>query len=307
MSEQVASRTGVQMSLRVRIALLSGAAVGAAIALTAVATFFVVRSQLYDQFDADLLSRTEAISQAVASYPVPSIPVELLDNARVGLLSLSADQRLQLPEGATVGPPWSQTELAVAGGGVASSLRTVVVDGQSLRVAAVPSRPGTALVVALPTDPVDQTLHDLALILLLIGFLGVVGAAGAGYVVARAGLRPVAELTAAAEAVARTEELSPIRVRGDDEIGRLAKSFNAMLASLDAARQRERQLVADAGHELRTPLTSIRTNLDLLAQSDKAAVHLSPVERASLLNDVRAQIHELGDLVGDLMQLSRGV
>ena len=79
------------------------------------------------------------------------------------------------------------------------------------------------------------------------------------------GLRPVRRLTAAAEDIARTEDLDPIKVEGDDEIARLATAFNAMLAALAASRDRQRQLVADAGHELRTPLTSLRTNLDLLA------------------------------------------
>ena len=57
-------------------------------------------------------------------------------------------------------------------------------------------------------------------------------------------------------------------VEGDDEIARLATAFNQMLTALAASRDRQRQLVADAGHELRTPLTSLRTNLDLLTQAD---------------------------------------
>ena len=57
---------------------------------------------------------------------------------------------------------------------------------------------------------------------------------------------------------------TPLPVEGDDEIARLATAFNQMLTALAASRDRQRQLVADAGHELRTPLTSLRTNLDLL-------------------------------------------
>ena len=51
-------------------------------------------------------------------------------------------------------------------------------------------------------------------------------------------------------------------------VARLATAFNQMLAALAASRDRQRQLVADAGHELRTPLTSLRTNLDLLSQAE---------------------------------------
>ena len=56
-------------------------------------------------------------------------------------------------------------------------------------------------------------------------------------------------------------------------MARLAAAFNAMLAALAASRDRQRQLVADAGHELRTPLTSLRTNLDLLAPGRPARRH----------------------------------
>src|SRR6187200_93209 len=77
-----------------------------------------------------------------------------------------------------------------------------------------------------------------------------------------------------------------------------------MLAALEASRDRQRRLVADAGHELRTPLTSLRTNLDLLTQADETG-GLPPEQKAELLEDVRAQIEELSTLVGDLVELAR--
>ncbi len=96
-------------------------------------------------------------------------------------------------------------------------------------------------------------------------------------------------------------------VRGTDELARLATSFNTMLSALGAVRERERRLIADAGHELRTPLTSMRTNLDLLAQSDASTDghHLSLEDRSAMISDVRAQIEELTVLIGDLVELSR--
>src|SRR6185312_8363766 len=111
-------------------------------------------------------------------------------------------------------------------------------------------------------------------------------------------------LTEAAEEIARTEQLNPIEVEGNDEIARLARAFNAMLTALSASRDRQRQLVADAGHELRTPLTSLRTNLDLLTQADRQG-GLSEASRAELLDDVRFQIEELTTLIGDLTELAR--
>ena len=105
----------------------------------------------------------------------------------------------------------------------------------------------------------------------LIGLAGIAAAALAGWAVARNGLRPVRRLTSDVERIARTEDLTPLPVEGDDEVARLATAFNQMLTSLAASRDRQRRLVADAGHELRTPLTSLRTNIDLLTQADEGS------------------------------------
>ena len=179
-------------------------------------------------------------------------------------------------------------------------------DGRVYRVVAVPSEgaPGFALVLGQSTAGTEAVLQRLGLVLLFVGGAGVVIAAWAGMAIARTGLRPVQRLTAAAEHVARTGDLRPVPVQGSDELARLAHSFNAMLSALAAARGRERRLIADAGHELRTPLTSLRTNLDLLAQSEDRP-GLSPDDRMALLHDVRAQVFELSALVGDLVELSR--
>ena len=176
--------------------------------------------------------------------------------------------------------------------------------GVDYRVVAVPikAQPGFALVIAQSLEPQQHVLTKLGLVTLLFGIAGMITAGVAGWAVARNGLRPVRRLTAAAEDIARTERLAPIRVEGDDEVARLASAFNQMLASLAASRDRQRRLVADAGHELRTPLTSLRTNIDLLTQ---AGASLPDDARAELLTDVRAQLEELTTLVGDLVELAR--
>ncbi|MFP5291288.1 MAG: histidine kinase dimerization/phospho-acceptor domain-containing protein, partial [Actinomycetes bacterium] len=150
----------------------------------------------------------------------------------------------------------------------------------------------------------ETTLERLGFVLLVFGLLGVVLATAAGWAVARNGLRPVRRLTHKAEEIARTEQLDPIEVEGNDEIARLASAFNAMLAALAASRDRQRRLVADASHELRTPLTSLRTNLDLLVQAD-ARGGLSEQARTELMDDIRFQIEEMTTLIGDLTELAR--
>ena len=96
-------------------------------------------------------------------------------------------------------------------------------------------------------------------------------AAVVGAYVARSSLRPVRQLSAAVEHVTVTKELTPIKISASGDIAVLAESFNQMLRSLASSRERQAQLIADAGHELRTPLTSLRTNIELLAADARAA------------------------------------
>jgi two-component system sensor histidine kinase MprB len=149
-------------------------------------------------------------------------------------------------------------------------------------------------------------LKRLGTVLLIVGGIGVAIAAFAGGMVARAGLRPVARLTEAAERVARTDDLRPIPVIGSDELARLTQAFNMMLRGLAESRERQARLVTDAGHELRTPLTSLRTNVELLmASQEPGAPRIPEDEMAELRADVIAQIEELSTLVGDLVDLTR--
>ncbi|HWK27596.1 MAG TPA: HAMP domain-containing sensor histidine kinase, partial [Solirubrobacter sp.] len=112
-----------------------------------------------------------------------------------------------------------------------------------------------------------------------------------------------AQVTETARHIAATSDLGRrIEVTTQDEVGELAAHFNAMLDTLERSVAAQRQLVADASHELRTPITSLRTNIEVLAESDA----LPADERARLLTDVEQQTTELGLLVADLIELARG-
>jgi two-component system, OmpR family, sensor histidine kinase MprB len=185
-------------------------------------------------------------------------------------------------------------------------VRTAVQAGVPYRVVAVQAGPGQALVIAQRLDATHEILTKLGVALPIVGGVGVLVAALAGVAMARAGLRPVDRLTAAAERVAATGELRPIPVEGSDELARLTQAFNEMLGALAESQEQQRRLVADAGHELRTPLTSMRTNLELLAAASRpGAPSLPESERAEILEDVQAQVAELSTLVGDLVELAR--
>nr|WP_231127558.1 HAMP domain-containing sensor histidine kinase [Motilibacter aurantiacus] len=137
--------------------------------------------------------------------------------------------------------------------------------------------------------------------------MGIAAAAFAGRAVASAGLGPVRRVTAAAEHVAATRDLrAAIPVTGDDEVARLARSVNAMLAALESARLQQRRLVEDAGHELRTPLTSLRANVELLARAEERGPGaLSAADRKAMLTDLGEQAVELTTLMNELVALAR--
>ncbi|MGH3788744.1 MAG: ATP-binding protein [Pseudonocardiaceae bacterium] len=290
------------MSLRTRVTALAAVCVGSAVALVSLAGYFTVRTSLYDQLDTTLLQRADSLRDTLANAEqLGGIPPSFFSAAdiRVGLLN-GHTGRYAVGGDLELGGE----ELAVALGQRSQSLRTD--PERDLRVAAVPAGPGAALVVARGLDTTRTTLSRLGLVFILVGGAGVLLATAAGAAVAQAGLRPVQRLTQATERVARTGDLQPIAISGDDELARLTGSFNSMLGAVAEAQERQRRLVADAGHELRTPLTSLRTNLELLAASDRPeAPSLSDKDRQEISDDVRAQVEELSTLVGDIVELAR--
>jgi two-component system sensor histidine kinase MprB len=301
-----APRLHYRRSLASRVILLVTFAVGVSVAIVALAAYLSVRHQLQAQLDDSLHRRATSVATIdLRQYNLDDVPTWVLGAADTKVGYITADGR-SASRGPNTDPlELGAPELAVARGTVSWSCRTVPTAHGDYRVAAVPTRnPGIALFVAQSLADNDRTLDRLGLVMLVFGAAGVAAATAAGWVVARNGLRPVRRLTDAAEEIARTEKLDPIEVEGNDEIARLASAFNAMLAALSASRDRQRQLVADAGHELRTPLTSLRTNLDLLTQADRQG-GLSETARAELLGDVRFQIEELTTLIGDLTELAR--
>jgi len=198
--------------------------------------------------------------------------------------------------------PVTAATRAVAAGRRKAFFSDATVGGTRVRILTERAPEGGVWQVALPLTDVDSTLTHLKLVLALVCLGGIALAAALGLLVSRAALVPVRRLTGAAERVARTQDLGHrIQAGEEDELGRLAGSFNTMLAALERSRLAQRQLVSDASHELRTPLTSVQANLDALAMGDE----LPARERARILAAAQAQLRELTVLVGDLVDLSK--
>jgi two-component system sensor histidine kinase MprB len=299
-------RIHYRRSLASRVILLTTFAVGVSVALVSLAAYLTVRHQLQSSMDQSLRTRaTSAASYPIDNYTLRSVPTWVLGATDTAVAYIDAQGNGLIASKPKAKIRMGDPEKAVAAGTSRYSCRTIVTNDGDYRVTAVPaSDQGYALVVAQSLKSNEYSLSKLGWVMFIFGAAGVIAAALAGWGVARNGLRPVRRLTDAAEEIARTEKLDPIEVEGNDEIARMASAFNAMLAALSASRDRQRQLVADAGHELRTPLTSLRTNLDLLIQADRQG-GLSEASRAELLDDIRFQIDELTTLIGDLTELAR--
>ena len=310
-----ATRWHYRRSLASRVTLLTTIAVGLSVAFVALGAYVTMRVQLGDTLDSSLLGRAQraATQTTLANSVRAQIPPWALGagDIRIAFVDLDEDPPVISDDADEDEPQISlgEAELAVALREQPYSLRTVDTGPERFRVVAVPAgQDRQALVLAQSLAPQEQVLDKLKFVTILFGVAGIVAAGMAGWGVATNGLRPVRRLTGAVETIARTEQLEPIPVEGDDEVARLATAFNQMLLALDHSRARQRQLVADAGHELRTPLTSLRTNIELLRQADTeegAGPDLPAEARAELLTDVSAQIEELSQLVGDLVELAR--
>ena len=158
-----------------------------------------------------------------------------------------------------------------------------------------------------PTASTASEIAGLRLILFLGALIGTALAFGAGALVARRAMTPVAQLTAAAAEIERTRDPDTTLPQpvADDEIAELSRTLTGMLTSLSAARSetelmldRQRDFVADASHELRTPLTSVLANLELLVDS------LRGPDRDAAASALRST-QRMRRLVGDLLLLAR--
>jgi two-component system sensor histidine kinase MprB len=297
-----------------RLTLLSAIAVGATVVLACIGAYLATRSELRGQIDDSLRAQAHSVQvrAGLRSDDLPRLPGEPRSSAGLAQGTI----QLVRPDGGTMRLR-GDLRVPVSGGDLAAAddrVTTAVLsdrrgtDGH-LRVMRVTVPGAGAVVFARSLNGVDDVLDRLRLVLVLLCVVGTALAAAASRVFARRVMAPVADLTAAAEHIEATGDLDRrIDAKGEDELGRLARRFNAMLDRLGASRsalaaslRSQQRLIADASHELRTPVTSLRTNAEVLRE----ATDLTDEERDALLADVVAQAEELGDLVTDIIELAR--
>ncbi len=297
------------MTLRNRVSVAAAVGVLIVVAAVSAVVYFSYAASLRSRVDATLVDAAQqavSISQSVkqsaaGGQSVPDI------NAPVTVGSVTVQLfpgQVGVRQPTRLGP-LDNRDVAVAEGAQPAYFASARDGGQQVRVytAAFPGDQGGLVRTSRAASADDGALRNAAL--LLTGLT--IAAAGVTYGAARltAGriLRPIADLTAAAEHVTQTRDLTA-RMHSSgtsDEVGRLGLSFDTMLAALHESVTAQRRLVADASHELRTPLTSLTTNLDLLEDGAGLADPQAP----ALVRAAREQAAELDQLITDLLDLAR--
>jgi two-component system, OmpR family, sensor histidine kinase MprB len=289
------------VTFRRRLTLSCAAAVAVAVMLGSVLAYLIVRGTLRGQIDSAL--RNQVIRVDSQAVPPPGSADQLM------LLTGAAPVFTQFVGKDAVGGVTVRKKLGdsreiqdVARGRRPPFFADRQIDGTHVRVYTALAGPGVAIQTARSLTEVDSALSKLRWALAILTLTGIGLAVFLSRLATRTAVRPVAELTATAEHVASTRDLSQrIAAHGDDEVSRLARAFNTMLGALEHSQSAQRRLVADASHELRTPLTSLRTNLEVLARGGPPDAG----DRDRLRRDLIVELEALTELVADLVELAR--
>jgi len=316
------------LPLRLRLALWYGALTGLVVLLVSLLAYAEHTREHYDDVDRSLVGAAEhvagregdpatahgTLAEALAVPVEPGIALRAYDqDAQVvaagpnAVLAPIVDPRAI--HGAV--PPYD----SVAGlapplqplGELHGSLGvTSDAGGARWRVYVLPTGPGATyayMVAAAPLGTIDASMDGFRRMMLLATLLGAATTFVVGFLLAGRALRPVSALTETARAIANSrdfEDRVPVS-RRQDELGRLATTFNEMLASLEQAYAAQQRFVSDASHELRAPMTAIQGNLELLEHRPQ----LPPGERQEAIGEAAREARRLSTLVADLLALAR--
>jgi two-component system, OmpR family, sensor kinase len=298
------------VSLQARVAIAAVLAIVVAVAGVGIAVLARLDSQLNSALDRQLRARATEVARLAASTPQlltepgtlegrlggSPLLVQVIDpEGRIVARSSGLGSRV-LPDAPVIR---AALEDRTAGYGDAA------LGTDPLRVYAAPlgelgrgAARGGAVIVAGTTTEIEETLDSTRGFVVLSALTAALLAAALATLLARRALRPLRRLSRGAREIERTGDASRRLPDPEmrDEVGALAETLNAMLASLERARAAEQRFVGDASHELRTPLTALRGNLAY------ATRHGADPE---VLADIEADAARLGVLLDDLLALAR--
>ncbi len=268
-----------RFSIRLRIAVWYLAVLAVTLAAFSGAVFYFLRHDLNANLDSSLRSRAAILLDIISlSGGQPSLQ-QLLPadsgSANGGYLrTFDSTGAVILDSSSSFGKvPMNADAVQSALSGKATFRST---DGPSTRIYTLPIRQDGSITGALEVgqsrDDVTDTLNTLGYIIAIAYPLTLIVASFGGLFLAARALSPIDRITRQAQRIS-AENLDE-RIALDlpnDELGRLARTFDAMIARLDDAFERQRQFTADASHELRTPLTILKGQLDVALNRERDA------------------------------------
>lgn len=268
------------------------------------------RRTLNDNLDNSLRTRATLL-QGLVDYNASGHPtLDLSVNPRDPNLGESF-QRLLDPTGAVLADnsasfgklPIDQNALRRAANG--EDIATLGSGDTQAHVLSVPLMQGGQLIgflqVGQSTASINSTLYNLLIILAIGVTVALVLASFGGWWLSSRALSPIDNVTKLAQEITGHDLTRRLNLDlPNDEVGRLARTFDDMIARLDTMFQRQRQFTADASHELRTPLTAIRGQIDVALTRPRAAD-----EYQRVLGAVNEQVDRMTRLVGGLLMLAR--
>lgn len=295
--------------IRVRLTLWYVLLLAVLLAAFAVGVYVALREALYENLDSSLDNRASIVTALVTQdgeldltgVEIPGDPFEGEHFARV----YDAEGDLVL-DNSTPGfsSPIDDEAVSAALAGERTR-RHVETSNEDLRVLTEPIRTDTGIPgvveVAESEEDVQDTLKLLIVFIAIAYPLTLVLATAGGVLLAGRALAPVDRLTRVAQSITAEDLRRRIDTSGpDDEIGRLARTFDGMIARLDESFQRQRQFTADASHELRTPLTAVKGQIEVALQRER-----EPAEYREVLTAVNSEVDRMVRLVGSLLALAR--
>jgi two-component system OmpR family sensor kinase len=299
------------MSLRSRL-LIVIAILLATYAVVAVVIVSTQRALLVDQVDERLSALPPGALSVLTEAPpsggpgetvtsVTTAPEAALSNLYISMVDANGAY-VPLLAGSVPGGIPNVAAAVQETEGRAGIVTVGAVDGPSrFRALVVPQAADSWLVAAQSLDEIDAAMARLVRTLWIAGGI-IAGMLGMAFMwIQRLGLRPIARVTAIAEAIAGGDHSRRVTVTDPrTEAGKLGHAFNVMLDERDAAETRLRQFVADASHELRTPLTSVQGYLELYRQG----AFRDPGQLDDVVRRLSAESARMHGLVEDLLALA---
>ena len=281
-----------------------------ALLLFSAGTYLAARAALRENFDEVLVDQAAFVAQAIdIEDGIPELKQEVLLSGHRNddhFTRLYAINGLLVFDDTTDGPYVPDLPAAIASALRGEhSLVQVQTSGETLRIATFPilheGHIAGVLQVGVSLADIEHTLRILLIVLLIMAPITVLIASGGGLFLAHRALAPIDAITRMAQRISAENLSGRISLIGpDDEVGRLARTFDTMLARLEEAFTQQRQFAADASHELRTPLTAIIGQIDVALGWPESAEYY----RATLVG-IREQAQRLTRLASDLLFLAR--